>query len=240
MSRFLKVIFSALLLMLFAFGCDKVEDPNNGNDNNEEILDGHEYVDLGLPSGTLWASCNVGADTPEGIGDYFAWGETATKELYDWKSYVYGNYSDMRFEMTKYCMVPSWGLDGFVDSLTVLEPNDDAARANWGERWRMATKEEWEELFQKTTCVWTTQNGVEGRLMAGTNGNSIFLPVTGFRLDDMFIGPSLGIYWSSSLHEGFPERGWSFHFDADQCHVCGTYERSRGQIVRAVYIAKQQ
>ena len=104
----------------------------------------------------------------------------------------------------------------------------------------MATKEEWEELFQKTTCVWTTQNGVEGRLMTGTNGNTIFLPVTGFRLDDMFIGPSLGIYWSSSLHEGFPERGWSFHFDADQCHVCGTYERSRGQIVRAVYIAKQQ
>ena len=195
-----------------------------------------EYVDLGLPSGALWATCNVGADTPEGIGDFFAWGETKPKEVYDWKSYQYGNFE--RNELTKYCTDSTYGLNGFIDNLTVLEPDDDAATANWGADWRMATKEEWEELFRKSTCVWMTQNGVEGRLLTGRNGNSIFLPATGFFLEGALICPGLGIYWSSTLHSGFPERGWSFHYDLDECHVCGTYERSRGQVVRAVRSAK--
>lgn len=247
MNRILKAIAAIMLMMVVAVGCNKPDEPNNGGNNdpqNDSIIDNgdtinvHAYVDLGLPTGTLWATCNIGADTPEGFGDYFAWGETMPKEVYDWKSYKYGNCTFERFEMTKYCTDSCWGLDGFVDNLTVLEPADDAATANWGAGWRMATKEEWEELYRKTTCTWTTQNGVNGRLLTGYNGNSIFLPAAGFRLDGELIGPNLGIYWSSSLHTGFPERGWSFHYDLDECHVCGTYERSRGQVVRAVRAAE--
>ena len=242
MNSVLKVMAGVVLIAVFAVSCTKPDEPNNGgsDDQNDSIVDDnvivdvHDYVDLGLPSGTLWAACNVGATNPEDFGDYFAWGETMPKDIYDWKSYQYGNCTFDRFEMTKYCTDSCWGLDGFVDNLTVLEPADDAATANWGADWRMATKEEWEELYRKTTCTWTTQNGVNGRLLIGCNGNSIFLPAAGFRLDGALLCPSLGIYWSSTLHTGFPERGWSFHYDLDECHVCGTYERCRGQVIRAV------
>ena len=246
MNSVLKVMAGLVLIAVFAVNCTKPDEPNNGGNNGQNdsivddsvIVDVHAYVDLGLPSGTLWATCNVGATNPEDFGDYFAWGETVPKDVYDWKSYLYGNCTFDRFEMTKYCTDSCWGLDGFVDNLTVLEPTDDAATANWGVDWRMATKEEWEELYRKTTCTWTTQNGVEGRLITGCNGNSIFLPATGFFLDGALLCPGLGIYWSSSLHTGFPERGWSFHYDLDECHVCGTYERCRGHVVRAVRSAR--
>ena len=236
MSRTLKVIATMMLMMVFAVSCKKPDEPNNGENN--DTIEVHEYVDLGLPSGTLWATCNVGADHPEDIGDYFAWGETTPKEVYDWSGYKYGDMVNGLFAMSKYSTDSCYGFNGFVDNLTILESADDAATANWGTGWRMPTKEEWKELFLKTTCVWTTQNGVEGRLLTGTNGNSIFLPATGFRIDDELIGPGLGIYWSSSLHTDFNERGWSFHFEGENCHVCGTYERNRGQVVRAVRVAK--
>ena len=139
--------------------------------------------------------------------------------------------------MTKYCTDSNWGLDGFVDSLFILEPCDDAVIANWGSNWRMPTKEELEELYQKTTWEWSDINGVKGRLMTGPNGNSIFMPATGFFLDGEVICPGLGIYWSNTLHTGCPERGWSLHFDFESCHVCGTYERCRGHVVRAVRVA---
>ena len=246
MNSVLKGMASLLLIAVFAVSCTKPDEPNNGGNNGQNdsivddslIFDDHDYVDLGLPSGLLWATCNVGATNPEDFGDFFAWGETKPKDIYDWKSYLYGNCTFDRFEMTKYCTDSCWGLNGFVDNLTVLEPDDDAATANWGANWRMATKEEWEELYKKTTCTWTTQNGVEGRLLTGWNGNSIFLPATGFFLDGALLCPGLGIYWSSTLHSGFPERGWSFHYDLDECHVCGTYERNRGHVVRAVCSAR--
>ncbi len=232
-----KVMVSMLLAMTVVMGCKKPAEPESGGDNNDPtIFD--EFVDLGLPSGTLWATRNVGADNPEDCGDYFAWGETAPKELYDWKSYRYGNCIDNWFAIIKYCTNSDWGLDGFVDSLTVLEPADDAAVASWGDDWRMPTKEEWEELYQNTSYTWTTQNGVDGRLLTGPNGNTIFLPATGFRLDGELICLGLGIYWSNTLHSHFPERGWSYHFDFESCHVCGTYERSRGQCIRAVRVAR--
>ena len=228
-----------MLMMVFAVGCNKPDEPNNGGNNgNNDTLVEHEYIDLGLPSGILWAACNVGATNPEDIGDYFAWGETTPKEVYDWSGYKYGDMVNGLFAMTKYCTDSCYGFNGFVDNLTILEPADDAATANWGADWRMPTKEEWKELFLKTTCTWTTQNGVDGRLLVGVNGNSIFLPATGFRLGGELIGPGLGIYWSSSLHTDFNERGWSFHFEGENCHVCGTYERNRGQVVRAVRAAK--
>ncbi len=223
--------FVMVLMLALVVGC-RPEEPNNDDDNH--ILNGHEFVDLGLPSGMLWATCNVGADTPEDCGDYFAWGDTITKEMYDWKSYQYATWVDGRYELTKYCTDSSCGYNGFVDGLIVLEPVDDAVLANWGTGWRMPTAEEWDELYQNTTCVWTIQNDVCGRLLSASNGNSIFLPATGFRLDGELICTGLGVYWSSSLQYGCQVAAWSFHFDDVNCHVCGTYERSRGQCVRAV------
>lgn len=233
MNGVLQTMASALLL-LFAVACNKPDEPDVP-DEPEHSLDGHDYVDLGLPSGTLWATCNLGASVPEEFGDYYAWGETVTKEIYDWKNYRYGNYLNDISEMTKYCSNPDWGLDGFSDTLTVLEPTDDAALVQWGSGWRMATREEWAELYQNTTCEWTERNGVLGLLMTGSNGNGIFLPAAGYRDGVDMVSKALGIYWSSSLQTAMPMIAWSFHFTLDYWHVCGSYERNRGQVVRAVY-----
>ena len=110
--------------------------------------DEHEWVDLGLPSGTLWATCNVGADNPEDYGDYFAWGETEPKVIYNWSTYKWCNGSVNT--MTKYCTDSGYGT---VDNKTELDPADDAATVNWGTSWRMPTLEQLDELLTK--CTWT-------------------------------------------------------------------------------------
>ena len=195
----------------------------------------HSYVDLGLPSGLLWATCNVGADSPEDYGDYFAWGETTPKDTYDWCNYQYcivGN----SIALTKYCRYSSYGYNGYWDVLSTLLPEDDAATANWGAGWRMPTKEEWEELYNNTTCIWTTKNGVKGRLFTASNGNSIFLPAAGYRkYTNLYCSGSLGNYWSSSLINGEPLH-FSYMFMFSSVGL-GTkkMERSYGQSVRAVY-----
>ncbi len=166
--------------------------------------DTREYVDLGLPSGTLWATCNVGANNPEDYGDYFAWGETVpyggtdesnamnysnagtyTKTDYVWRTYKYckGSYNTL----TKYCSDSSHGYNGFTDNLTELVSEDDAATTNWGSGWRMPTIEQLDELTNSdyTTSESTTVNGVYGRKItskvSGYVGNFIFLPAAGFR-----------------------------------------------------------
>ena len=199
---------------------------------NEGGGDEHEYVDLGLPSGTLWATCNVGADTPEGYGDYFAWGETQPKDVYTWSTYQYcmGSWNSM----TKYCTNSDYGYNGFTDNLTTLLPEDDAAAANWGNGWRMPTKEEFEELCNNTTVTWTQQNGVKGRLFTASNGNSLFLPAAGSRWGGgLDLAGDRGHYWSSSLATGGPYYAWYFYFSSDFTYVY-SYNRYGGQSVRAV------
>lgn len=228
----LKNMLTVILMMVFAAGCNKSDGPNHGNDQGNE-LNGHEYVDLGLPSGTLWATCNVGSETPEDYGSYYAWGETEPKELYDWKSYKYGRFIHERYELNKYCTDSAYGLNGFVDNLTVMEPDDDVARTCWGEGWRMPTIGEWEELFLNTTGVWTTLNDVKGWRCTASNGNSLFLPAAGYWWDDAF-NADLGLYWSRTINKEFPYRAWGFHFNCDSSHLCGSSDRNRGQMVRAV------
>ncbi len=224
-----------MLIMVFAVSCTKPEEPSNGgnNDENDTILD-YGFVDLGLPRGTLWATCNLGADTPEEFGDYYAWGETMPKELYDWKSYKYGRFFHERYELYKYCTDSVFGLEGFVDDLTLLELDDDVARACWGGGWRMPTIEEWEEMFQNTTSVWTSQNGVNGWRFTASNGNSLFLPAAGYYWNGELNAADLGVYWSVTLNVEYPYRAWSFHFNSFQGHLCGSSDRNRGQTVRAV------
>lgn len=243
MDNILKVIVAMMVMMVVAAGCNKSEDPNQGNHENQgndtivvPVGDTTDlsYVDLGLPSGTLWAVCNVGADTPEEYGDYYAWGETQPKDVYDWNSYLYGDFTFESYVLYKYCTSKNYGLDGFVDSLTVLEPDDDVVRVCWGEDWRIPTIDEWEELFQNTTCVWTALNGVDGWLFTALNGNSLFLPAAGYWWDSEYNGAGLGVYWSCSLNKEFPNRAWGFHFNPYSCHLCGSSDRNRGQTVRAV------
>ena len=160
---------------------------------------GHEYVDLGLPSGLLWATCNVGATKPEERGEYFAWGETKSKVRYSWETYKWGHGSENT--QTKYCIASG---NGRVDNNTMIDLIDDAAYVNWGGDWRMPTKVEQDELRNPsyTTWIWATQNGVKGyKVTSKTNGNSIFLPITGAYVDyDYILSTSDGFYLSSSLY----------------------------------------
>lgn len=190
-----------------------------GWDDSSDPYNGHDYVDLGLPSGLKWATCNVGATNPEDFGDYFAWGETepyyteghaqdnpctnwkAGKTAgYDWPSYKWHNGSDNPF--TKYCVDSSHGT---VDNKTVLDPEDDAARQNWGGLWRMPTLSEFQELENNCTWEWSRQNTVYGYKITGSNDNWIFLPGARRRSDRIINGSvnSYGNYWSSTLSSIF-------------------------------------
>lgn len=186
-------------------------------------------VDLGLPSGTLWADRNVGADAPEAYGDYFAWGETEPKDYYEWSTYKWCNGSSS--SLTKYCTNSSFGT---VDGKTVLDLEDDAAYVNMGAEWRMPTIAEQDELLNNCTWAWTTQNDVYGSKVTGPNGNSIFLPATGCRLYSvLYNAGSGGIYWPSSVDEFGSNYAYSLHFYSDDFYW--NYNlRYYGQSVRAV------
>ncbi len=172
---------------------------------------GHEYVDLGLPSGLKWATCNVGASSPEDYGGYYAWGEIEEKENYSWSTYKWCNGSDDT--MTKYCTSSSYGT---VDNQTVLDPEDDVAHVKWGGTWRMPTEAEQDELRYNCTWTWTTQNEVNGYKVTGPNGNSIFLPAAGYR--DRTGAYYRGIYghcWSSSLFSHDSSNACFLYFCSD-------------------------
>ena len=185
---------------------------------------GHDCVDLGLPSGTKWATCNVGATTPEGYGDYFAWGETTTKETYNMDTYRYYDGSNY----TKYTG---------SDNLTTLEASDDAATVNWGAGWRMPTREEFEELITNCTVTWTTQNSVKGRLFTSNiNGKSIFLPAAGERDGSRLHHDegSYGYYRSGSLSPSSrSDCAWLIYFYSDYCDMAD-FRRDFGWSVRPV------
>ena len=183
--------------------------------------DSHAYVDLGLPSGTLWATCNIGADNPEDYGLYFAWGETTgyTQDTSDGRSFNWASYkwcNGSSSTLTKYCNSSSYGYNGFTDTLTELEPEDDAAYVNWGSAWRMPSKAQFEELINSsyTTTTWTTQHGIYGRkITSNSNGNSLFLPAAGYRYDTSLINAgSYGYYWSRTLYSSTPDSAYGLYF----------------------------
>lgn len=194
---------------------------------------GHEWVDLGLPSGTLWATCNIGANKPEGYGNYYVWGETQTKSSYSWATYEYTKgYSE---KLKKYCNKSDYGDNGFTDNLTTLQGSDDPAAAIWGGGWHTPSKEQWDELLANTTHQWTTQNGVAGRLFTSKkNGKTLFLPASGHRrLSELINAGSVGDYWSRSLSTDYPVNAWSFGFNSDY-YGMNYYDRVNGFSVRPV------
>ena len=195
----------------------------------------YEWVDLGLPSGLLWASTNVGAEKPEDFGLYFAWGETegyegiTDEKQFNWSDYKLCGGSDST--LTKYNNNSSYGT---VDTLTTLEQVDDAAYTS-DNTCRMPTSAEFEELIANTTSTWETLNGVNGRRFTSkTNGNSIFVPAAG-KCDNgsvYYVG-SNSYLQSSSLYGSNSRNAWGLYFSSDSVDK---YRSSRdvGLAVRAV------
>lgn len=195
----------------------------------------HAYVDLGLPSGTLWATCNVGANAPEEYGDYFAWGETTPKDVYNPSTYLYYKCSNKTKTIIKYYTSAYSSYKGVIDNLATLQPMDDAATANWGDDWRMPTIEEWKELFDNTPHTWTQQNGVNGRLFTASNGNTLFLPAAGCREDSKLIkAGGYGYYWACSILQYQPYEAYYIDFDYNYYHTGYGINRACGLSVRAV------
>ena len=224
-------------------------------DKDVEYKSVREYVDLDLS--VKWATCNVGASKPEEYGDYFAWGETepyyqpgyaqedpqshwksGKSSGYWWSTYKYCKGSDDT--MTKYCTNSSYGYNGFTDSKTVLDSEDDAAHVNWGGDWRMPTKDECYELLNSSNCTWTwtTMNRVKGYKVvskkSGYAGNYIFLPAAGCRDGALLYGVgSSGDYWSSSLCTDLLSNAWGLYFHSSGYYGSGS-NRSYGHSVRPV------
>lgn len=253
----IKFFIGAVLLAavtMFAAGCEQDNaEPTNVSDNTARPQDtipntpqdtipntptdynAEDWVDLGLPSGLLWATRNVGASRPEDYGDYFAWGETTPKDNYSWETYRYANGN--KDQLTKYCNYSGSGYNGFSDNLTTLQPSDDAAKANISGSW-MPTFGEWQELLNNCTWTWTTRNGVNGYQVKGPNGERLFLPAAGNRWDGNTLNVgSYGYYWSSSLFEDRPYYAWYLGFNS--VDVGWSYnDRDDGFSVRPVRSAR--
>ena len=207
---------------------------------------GFDYVDLGLPSGLKWATCNVGADSPEEYGYYYAWGETTPKTIaYNWNTYKWATatyhteYLDDKWALetlTKYNTSSDYGT---VDNKTVLELADDAARVNWGGAWRMPTDAEWTELCERCTWTWINFNGINGyEVKSNINGYTIFLPGAGnYDYNGLGGAGDIGFYWSSSLNTDYPYDALDVYFsDSEIIHnILGRFDyRFRGRPVRPV------
>ena len=220
--------FLALCLpMLVISSCSKDDD---GGDNAPS---GVRAVDLGLS--VKWASCNIGATSPEQYGDYFAWGEIVIKNDYSWSNYKWckGSYNTL----TKYCTNSHSGYNQFKDNKTTLDLEDDAAYVNWGGNWRMPTYQELEELINNCTWTWTddyNNTGVAGRIVTSMiNNNSIFLPAAGFwyKTGNGQVC-SEGVYLTSSLSDATSHAYYlDFYNDAV---FTGLIYRSDGLSVRPV------
>lgn len=191
--------------------------------NTSNMVNGHEYVDLGLPSGLKWATCNVGANKPEDYGDYFAWGELKPKQ----------EYTDQTYEHYRSSFL---GINRKMVFLGEISGNTqyDTARVKWGGKWRIPTEAELQELCDKCTWTWMSQNGVEGYKVTGPNGNSIFLPAAGYRGgSSLYYAGSDGSYWSSTPYEIIDYFACGLGFGSDNHGMCDNV-RCYGHSVRPV------
>ena len=210
-------------MTLALVGCEnKLEIENNDSNNNgieSEVvsgsINGHEYVDLGLPSGTKWATCNVGANNPEEYGNYYAWGEIMAKSEYTEEN----------------CVTCGENMDDISG-----DTNYDVARAMWGESWRMPTRNEMKELKNECTWEYTTLNGINGMKVTGSNGNNIFLPAAGYykKKSSNNIGDGdCGYYWTSTPNKAEDQRAGRLYFRGSNSGVYW-YDRSYYHSVRPV------
>lgn len=208
------------------------------------MIDGHKFIDLGLPSGLLWATCNVGATKITDYGDYYAWGDTSTKQRYFWDSYQYGSCTLDDAGYLKTVTLTKYYAD---DDLRSLETTDEAAIANWGSNCRMPTYAEIKELDKYCEWDWGYYyNGTAGIMVTGPNGNKILFPAAGLRIWNRSGGEGAsGYIWTSDVcEEGFCENNYRYahqiFFDEDY-HDCNSYDsRCDGGSVRPVAVRPTQ
>ncbi|MBQ4484921.1 MAG: hypothetical protein II934_08000 [Prevotella sp.] len=233
----LSLLFGSMCVGFVACSSDD-DDENSGGEGKSPA----QAIDLGLPSGTLWASCNVGATKPEEYGDYFAWGEVigykGGKTEFSWDNYKWANTlwtgQTINITLTKYSF---HGYFGAIDGKKELDLEDDAAYVNWGINWRMPSREQIKELIDYCNWEWITLKGVKGMKATGPNGKSIFLPAAGERNGTLFkYVNDDGNYWSCSLggddwaHDLYID--WREGIGANS----GSRDRQMGQSVRPVRI----
>ncbi|MBR5716410.1 MAG: hypothetical protein IKX59_07455 [Bacteroidales bacterium] len=218
---------TVLLILLVAVGMSLVA---QAQDNSNHGMFFHsleedsscpiaEAIDLGLPSGTKWASWNVGSSAPWEYGDYFAWGETESKEDYSWSTYKYCDDS--------YSTCQHIGVE-------IAGTKYDVAHVRWGGSWRMPSLEDVKELISCCSRMWIKQNGVFGTLVIGPNGASIFLPAAGHRWQDNLINEGLiGCYWISTLYPYHEYEVYNLSFNSGYWYWTNNY-RSYGFSVRPI------
>ena len=194
---------------------------------------GHDWIDIGLS--VRWATMNIGATTPEGYGNYYAWGETTSKASYSWDTYTHCIHTGASDDgLTKYCIHSNFGHADFTDGLTQLVATDDAATANWGGKWRMPTLEECKALSDNCTWEWVERGNVKGREITGPNGGKIFLPATGYKsYDAVYYDKQSGTYWSKELSSGNSQKAVDIVFSSSN-HEWAYGDRDHGFPVRAV------
>ena len=241
MKQFFFIDLAIITVALFTLtGCehdDVLEKEQAGG-----IPDGVEAVDLGLS--VKWASFNLGADSIEGCGDYYAWGETSTKSRHTWENYLLratGSYYEDDITYTKY---NTSSKRGSVDNKILIEESDDVAHVKWGGSWRLPTQMEFSELLDTNNCTWTWVNrkGVYGFKVTskriGFTDQSIFLPATG--ISDAYYNPykvnsNYGcMYMSGSLSEENPDNVWYLGFRHEYPSLDNDMYRCIGQSVRPV------
>lgn len=185
-------------------------------------INGYDWVDLGLPSGTKWAVKNIGAYCPEGYGSYFAWGETRTKSAYTESTSTTAGKN-----------INTLMAEGIIDSRGNLIPRYDAASAIMGAPWHMPTKKQCEELNSLCQWAWTTQSGVKGYKVTGPNGNSIFVPASGAHVGDRLLDDGDdGCFWSASAY-GDAYNSYATYYNRGN-HLVDWYSREQGRPIRAV------
>lgn len=201
----------------------------------EELSDanGHEYVDLGLS--VKWATCNLGASSPEELGDKYAWGEVQTKQDFSWDNYKFCKNGDEK-QLTKYC-ANIYRHESVIDKKTQLELEDDAARVHLGGTWAIPSDSEINELIDPNNCVWikSHRNNVAGyEVISKINGNSIFIPF----MDKFDNGEGVGIYWASTItFTQHPEMGYALYLREDKnIGTWGAWERYWGWYIRPVLL----
>ncbi len=209
------------------------------NFSNAFCPDGNHphMIDLDLPSGTKWACCNVGANSPAECGDYFAWGETTPKPYYAKNNYKWYSGGDDH-KITKYCSNSEYGV---VDNIVGLELEDDAAYVNWGPEWRTPSLTQIWELLHNTTSKWTKVNGMSGFLFkSNTNGIAIFLPAAGYTKNGVQDLGGDGRYWSRGYYYDIrPNLGYILGFISQSGLMPYYYNRHVGASVRPVYVGQE-
>ena len=259
MKKFIKNLMYVTIISTTSFAflacSEEIEDApkteTNDTSNEESVTDQveevdstvqcNQEVDLGLPSGTIWAGWNVGASAPEELGNYYAWGETKIKEDYTLETYIHYSKDDSCYLSLDTCIIDTIIIDGAPDSCVfdttyyAFNPMCDVALQEWEENWSIPTKADFEELITVCTWHWIKYKGANGYKIVGPNGNAIFLPAAGYRSGKSLLDSGDGgNYWTKSNHEITDYIAWGFGFSKQHYDISESCYRIAGHSIRPV------